>query len=149
MSETLDSVEALQDYSIVTRHIIMARHLNAHGNLFGGIILAWLDEAAALYMMEHTGYSNFVTVALDGVSFKAPAHQGDAIVIYCRVVHMGRSSITIQTQAWVHVPDSLEKREIIACKVTFVCLEDGQPFPYFATELYRDWCSKKQALEQK
>lgn len=142
-------LESSQDYTIVTRHIVMERHLNAHGNLFGGVILAWLDEAAALYVMEHIGYSNFVTVALDNVSFKAPAHRGDAIVIYCRVVHTGRTSMTIQTQAWVHVPDSLEKREIIVCKVTFVCLQDGLPFPYFTSEIYRNWCTKKQLLEQK
>lgn len=144
MSENQSLFGALQDYEIVTRHIVMERHLNAFNNLFGGVILAWLDEASALYVMEAIGYSNFVTVSLEEVNFKAPAHRGDAVVIYSRVKRVGKSSITVQTQAWVHEPTSLEKREIIQCSVTFVCLDEkGKPFPYFVSDAYRSWCDKK------
>lgn len=144
MSEHPHLPESLQDFEIVTRHIVMERHLNAFNNLFGGVILSWLDEASALYVMEAIGYSNFVTVSLDDVNFKAPARRGDAVVIYSRVLRVGRSSITVQTQAWVHEPTSLEKTEIIVCSVTFVCLDEhGKPFSYFASASYREWCDKK------
>ncbi|TNE51018.1 MAG: acyl-CoA thioesterase [Deltaproteobacteria bacterium] len=146
MSESSQFPNALQNYEIVTRHIVMERHLNAHGNLFGGVVLAWLDEAAALYVMELAGYSNFVTVSMDDVSFKSPGHRGDCLVIYCRTVKIGRSSITVQAQAWVHEPQSLEKHLIIECSLTFVCLKEGKAFPYFVSEEYLSWCNNKTVM---
>lgn len=127
------------DYDIVTRHIVMERDLNAFGNLFGGIMLAWLDEASALYVMDRIGYPNFVTVAMDNVNFRTPARRGDAVVIYARVVKTGRSSITVETVAFVHEPVTGDKREVINCLVTFVCLRDNQPYAYFESEAYADW----------
>ena len=47
----------------------MEKHLNAQGNMFGGVVLAWLDEAAALYTMEKIRYTNIVTVSMDNVNF--------------------------------------------------------------------------------
>ncbi|HNJ04745.1 MAG TPA: hotdog domain-containing protein, partial [Leptospiraceae bacterium] len=64
-------------FDIVTRHLVMEKDLNAFGNLFGGNMLAWIDEASALYVMEQIGFANFVTVSFDDVNFKAPARRGD------------------------------------------------------------------------
>lgn len=143
MSEASQFSETLKHYEIVSRHIVMERHLNAHGNLFGGVVLAWLDEAAALYVMELAGYSNFVTISMDDVIFRSPGHRGDVLVIYCRTQKIGRSSITVQAQAWVHEPQSLDKHMIIECSLTFVCLKDGKPFPYFVSDEYLSWCHNK------
>lgn len=131
-----------ESFEIVTRHIVMDRDLNAHGNLFGGIMLAWLDEASALFVMEKIGYTNFVTVNMQDVSFKSPGNRGDAIVLYSRVLETGRSSITVQSRALAHDPEKDIKREVINCRVTFVCLKDGKPFPYFESEQYRTYCSR-------
>ena len=127
------------DFEVVTRHIVMERDLNSFGNLFGGVILAWLDEAAALFVMEKTGYGNIVTVSMDDVRFKAPGRRGDAIVISCRVVTTGRSSITVEARALVNEPEIKARRQIIDCRITYVCLEGGRPTPYFESEKYARW----------
>ncbi len=132
----------MSDFEIVTRHIVMERDLNAFGNLFGGVMLAWLDEGSALYVMERIGYADFVTVSMDNVNFRTPARRGDAVVIYCRTVKTGRSSITMETKAFVHEPGTGAKREVITCLVTFVCLRDGRPYPYFETPEYRSWLAR-------
>ncbi|HAA54496.1 MAG TPA: acyl-CoA thioesterase [Myxococcales bacterium] len=137
------SYTAPDGFDVVTRHIVMERHLNAFNNLFGGVMLSWLDEASALFVMEEIGYTNFVTVSLEQVNFKTPAHRGDAIVLYCRTLKTGRSSITIETKALVHEPTSGLKREVITCQITFVCLKDGTKFPYFESEEYHRWSEKK------
>jgi len=115
----------------VTRHLVMEKDLNAFGNLFGGTMLSWLDEGSALYVMERISYTNFVTVSLADVQFKAPAHRGDAIIIFCRTDSVGRSSITVRTRALVNDSVKKETREIIECRITFVCLRDGKPYAHF------------------
>lgn len=138
--------ETLDDFEIVTRHIVMEKDLNPFGNLYGGAILGWLDEGAALFVMEKIGFTNFVTVSFDNVNFKAPGHRGDAIVLYCRVVHTGRSSIVVQSKALAHEPITGAKHEIITCTIAYVCLKDERPYPYFQSPEYADWLKRKATL---
>lgn len=122
----------LNGMDLVTQHIVMSRDLNAHGNLFGGIILSWIDEAAALFAMEKIAYTNIVTVNMDDVNFKLPGKNGDIIQIYACIEKKGRSSLIIRTLAVSINEKNRERKEIINCKVTFVCLDsEGKPFPYF------------------
>lgn len=117
---------------LVTQHLVMAASLNAHGNLFGGIMLAWLDEAAAIFGMRKIGYTNIVTVNMDDVDFKTPGRNGDMIQIYACIEKQGRSSFTVRTTAMSLQRDTLEEREVISCRITFVCLnQEGKPFPFF------------------
>lgn len=135
----MDTTGDESEFEVVTRHIVMERDLNSFGNLFGGNMLAWLDEAGALFVMDKTGYADFVTASLENVSFKAPGRRGDNIVIYCRIIRTGRSSITIEAQAFVKEPGSRVRRQTIDCRITYVCLKDGKPTPYFESESYRRW----------
>ncbi|MCP4641930.1 MAG: acyl-CoA thioesterase [bacterium] len=130
-------------YDIVTRHLVMERDLNAAGSLYGGAILAWLDEAAAVYVMEQIGYRDFVTVAMDNVYFKAPAYRGDLVTFHSRISRIGSSSVTAEVCAYVHEPVSGSQHETIACTVTFVCLKDRKTYPYFQSDEYRDWLERR------
>lgn len=127
------------EYAIATRHMVMERDLNPFGHLFGGTMLAWLDEGAALYVMEQIGYRDFVTVSMDNVVFRAPGHRGDAIQILCRVLKTGRSSMVVEAKAVSHEASSGSVREIITCRITYVCLKDDRPYAYFQSEEYRRW----------
>jgi len=138
--------EELSDFEIVTRHIVMEKDLNPFGNLYGGAILSWIDEGAALYVMEKIGFTNFVTVSLDNVNFKAPGHRGDAIVLYCRVLRTGRSSIVVQSKALAHEPISGAKHEIITCTIAYVCLKDERPYPYFLSDEYSAWLKRQASI---
>lgn len=125
-------------FEVVTRHLVMEKDLNAFGNLFGGQMLAWIDEASALYVMQKIGYADFVTVSFDDVSFKAPARRGDQVVISSRITKTGRSSITVETIAAVEAPTTGMRNETIRCHVTFVCLLNNRPYPYFETPQYQE-----------
>lgn len=132
----------LEGYEIATRHLVMEKDLNYFGNLFGGAMLAWLDEGTAAFLMEKIGYANFVTVGMEDVYFKTPSHRGDALVIYCKISNTGRSSVTVSTKAYVHIPGSEVRREVITCKFKFVCLKDGKPFSYFRSPDYLKWINR-------
>lgn len=126
-------------FEVVTRHMVMERHLNPGGNLFGGAMLGWLDEAAALYVTEKTGCGSLVTVSLEDVTFKAPAGRGDHVHISCRIVRTGRSSITVEAKAHAHDAYEGVQREIIDCTITYVCMRDNQACAYFVSQEYAEW----------
>jgi acyl-CoA thioesterase YciA len=122
----------LETMELVTQHLVMPRDLNNHGNLFGGMMLAWIDESCAMFVMEKIRYSNIVTVAMDEVLFKSPGKSGDIIEIYAEVSKTGKSSIKVRCTAISKSLHRKELSEIIDCMITYVCLgEDGKPYSYF------------------
>ena len=68
----------------------------------------------------------------------APARRGDQVVISSRITRTGKSSITVETIAAVEVPTTGMRNETIRCHVTFVCLLNNRPYPYFETQQYQD-----------
>lgn len=141
--KTKQEESGTEGFEMVSRHLIIERDLNHFGNLFGGSLLYWLDESSYLYVISHTGYANMVTVSLDDVNFRAPGHKGDAIAIYCRILQVGHSSVTLQTRAYVEEPESGNRRVLITCRFTFVALKENRPYAYFDSEAYKNWLAKR------
>lgn len=122
----------MKDYNLISRHLVLSRDLNPFGNVFGGQMLSWLDETSYVFLVHETGYSNFVTVAMEDVKFHAPAVLGDTVSFYGKIINTGRSSATVRNRAFVHNTKTGNKTEIINCTVTFVALKNGRPFPFFS-----------------
>jgi len=81
------------------RRVMMPRDTNAFGTIFGGVILSEIDLAAAVEAhRHHTG--RMVTVAMDGVVFKAPVFVGDCVSFFTETVHVGRTSIRVKVRVW-------------------------------------------------
>jgi len=78
-----------------TRKWIKPEDLNANGTLFGGRILQWIDEEAALYTVVQLQNRKIVTKYMSEIDFKASAKQGDVIEIGVEVVKFGKTSITL------------------------------------------------------
>ena len=131
------------EFRVVTRHMVMEKDLNPASNLFGGTLLAWLDESTAIYVLERIGYDNFVTVGMDDVDFKAPGRRGDVITISCRIVRTGSSSVVAEARAIVEDAPRTERREIIHCSITYVCMKDGKTYPYFQSDAYQRWLERQ------
>jgi acyl-CoA hydrolase len=51
------------------RITMMPRDTNAHGTIFGGIILSYIDIAGGVEAVRNTGHDRFVTVAMKKLSF--------------------------------------------------------------------------------
>ena len=104
--------------------------IGVHDNLFGGLMLCWIDEAA-LSMATALCYTpNMVTVKMDEVIFQKPVKVSNQIKIYGKVDSIGRSSITLFIEARrfsVYTHD-----EVVVCstKIVFVRIDDdGRPIP--------------------
>lgn len=91
-----DAIDNTRDAAI--RLTMMPRDTNAHGTVFGGIILSYIDVAGGVEAVRHTRHERFVTVAMKEVIFHEPVFIGDLVSFYAKTVKVGRTSITIHVE---------------------------------------------------
>ena len=97
-----------RDTKIETMHIVQPGDLNAANVLFGGRLMEWMDEAAALSAM-HYCQGHVVTGTVDSLVFYKGASQGDVIVICAQVTYKTKSTCEIRVRVHVqHVNGSLD-----------------------------------------
>jgi len=77
-----------------TRKLIKPDNLNAKNTLFGGALLRWIDEEAAIYTMAKLNTQNVVTKYISEINFIASAKQGDVIEIGMEITGVGTTSIS-------------------------------------------------------
>ncbi len=108
-----------------TRKWVKPEDLNPNGTLFGGKLLAWIDEELALYAIIQLENSRIVTKHMSEINFRSSARQGDIVEIGIDVVRFGNSSLTLKCEA-----RNIMTRETIITidTITIVSLgEDGKP----------------------
>jgi acyl-CoA thioesterase YciA len=79
---------------VAIRITMMPRDTNAHGTVFGGIILSYIDVAGGVEAVRNTGHDRFVTVAMREIIFLQPVFIGDLVSFYAETVKVGKTSIT-------------------------------------------------------
>jgi acyl-CoA hydrolase len=116
-----------------TRKWVKPEDLNPNGTLFGGKLLAWLDEELALYSIIQLENTRVVTKYMSEINFKSSAKQGDIIEIGIDVVKFGTSSLTLKCEA----RNMMTRETIITIEsVTMVSLgSDGKPKAHGKTEI--------------
>lgn len=80
------------------RLTMMPRDTNAHGTVFGGVILSYIDVAGGVEAIRHTKHNRFVTVAMKEVIFHEPVYIGDLVSFYAETIRVGNTSITIHVE---------------------------------------------------
>ena len=83
-------------HEVAIRITMMPRDTNAHGTVFGGVVLSYIDVAGGVEAVRHTGHDRFVTVAMKEIIFLEPVFVGDLVSFYAETVKVGNSSITIR-----------------------------------------------------
>ena len=101
-------MKRVEDSLTEQSHLLMPKCLNAAGYLFGGQLLAWIDETAGIVAKRHAEM-NVVTVAVDNMYFQAGARVNDTIVLIGRLTPVGRSSCLLSTsnQVYYLIPDGI------------------------------------------
>ena len=109
------------------RLTMMPRDTNAHGTVFGGIIMSYIDVAGGVEAVRHTRHNRFVTVAMKEVIFHEPVFIGDLVSFYARTVKVGNTSITIHVDVEAErfgTPGVLVK--VTEAEMTFVAIDENR-----------------------
>ncbi|RZJ67366.1 MAG: acyl-CoA thioesterase [Flavobacterium sp.] len=118
-----------------TRKWVKPEDLNPNGTLFGGKLLAWIDEELALYSIIQLENKKIVTKHMSEINFRSSARQGDIVEIGIDVVKFGHTSITLACE----VRNIMTRDTIITIdSITMVSLdEDGKPKAHGKTHVER------------
>ncbi len=107
---------------IETRYLVMPGHTNHYGTAFGGIIMSWIDIAAAMVAENHCGHEA-VTVSIDKINFLSPINVGDHVILRARINYTGRTSMEIEVDVFSENPSTGKVTRTTSAFLTFVGLD--------------------------
>ena len=112
------------------RITMLPRDTNAHGTIFGGIILSHIDLAGGIAASKQAS-RNFVTRAMREVEFIAPVYVGDVVSFYAAVLRRGTTSITIKVSVKAERGKEPRRRvKVTEAEVVYVAVDEtGKPAP--------------------
>ncbi len=117
----------VSESAVVMRYLVMPNDTNPQNSIFGGVVMSWIDMAAAMVAQRHSG-RHVATVHIGDISFKAPIKVGDHVLISAAVNYVGSSSILIGVKVVAENPFTGIVRHTTTAYLTFVALDDiGKP----------------------
>lgn len=134
---------------------IRDQYINGSGRLFGGVLVAWIDELASIVARRHAR-KDVTTVTIDQVNFKAPAYEGDMVVLRGKLTYTGHTSMEIKVDTYREALTG--KRDLINTAYLVLVALDEEEKPVVVPQLIieseeekREWAAgeKRYKLRQK
>jgi len=115
---------------LISTKICKTSDIGVNDNLFGGTLLAWMDEAGGAFSATKCCTPNMITLKIDEVVFKEPVKVKQHIKIYGKILGVGKSSLKILVEARkVNFSESHEDT-VCSTQMLFVRInEKGQAIP--------------------
>lgn len=105
-----------------THRLVLPSDLNHYGFLFGGRLLAWIDEASWIAASLDYPHCQFVTKAMDTVQFHHSVREGSILSIHCDREKEGTTSVTYSVKV---ADEKTSPHPIFSTRVTFVSVDDA------------------------
>jgi len=114
------------DSALTTVRLMMPTDANILGNVFGGAIMRYMDEVAAIVAWKHAG-TNAVTASIDRMNFYAPVYVGNVLIMKASVNYVGRTSMEIGVRIEAQDPSG-KTAHTGSCYLTYVAIDKkGRP----------------------
>ena len=97
MANTNRKSKKMSDAKCIKTRQVYPQDTNHHHTMFGGTLMANIDEIAAITAMKHAG-NPVVTASTDSVDFLRPITTGDILSYEAMVSYAGTSSMEICVQ---------------------------------------------------
>jgi len=109
--------------------LVLPNDANTLGNVLGGMVLHWIDLAAAIVAHRHCR-TQCVTASIDQVSFEAPIRIGQLAVLTGRLTYAGRTSMEIRVDVQSEDLRTARRIQTSTAYLTFVAIDaKGAPVP--------------------
>jgi acyl-CoA hydrolase len=106
---------------------VMPHMQNIRGDLFGGELMALVDQAAAVAAIRHAGGAA-VTASIDRVDFRERIPVGSLVTCEATVDFVGNSSMDITVEVYAEQVSTGVRRHTHTAHVVFVAIDDdGKP----------------------
>jgi len=107
------------------RLVMLPKYTNPDGDIFGGVILSMIDEAAAVEA-HRQAHHRYVTVSMDSIQFHLPVHVGDLVSLWCRTVEIGTSSIKIHIDVLACPRYTDDEKKVTEATVVMVAIDENR-----------------------
>jgi acyl-CoA hydrolase len=112
---------------VETAQVVLPGLTNSHGTIFGGILMQWIDIAAAIAAARHAEGA-VVTASMDRLHFLLPVRQGEIVVVQAQVNLAARTSMEVGVRVLVEDVRSQTRHQATRAYLTFVAVDDvGRP----------------------
>lgn len=139
--------------------LVLPTHTNSLGTIFGGVVMSWIDIAAAITAQRHSRQP-VVTASVDDLHFFAPIKLGWVVNLFASVNYVGKTSMEVGVRVEAENPQTGERFHSCSAYLTFVAVDQatGQPQPipslHIETDLQRERLKRavtrrKQRLERR
>ena len=111
-----------------TRRFVRPNDLNSSDRLFGGQLLSWIDEEAAIYAACQMKHDRVVTKYMSEIDFRSSAQLSDILEFGLKVNEAGRTSLSLRCKV------RNKKTQVVVItieRIVFVAINDnGIPVPH-------------------
>ena len=129
MSDPATSQHDAPRGELTVRTIAMPADTNANGDIFGGWVMAHMDQAGGIAGVERAR-GRVVTIAVEAMTFIRAMRVGDVLEVYTEVESVGRTSMKVRVEAWARRFQTSAHEKVTDATSTFVSIgEDGRPRP--------------------
>ncbi|WP_068075792.1 acyl-CoA thioesterase [Novosphingobium lentum] len=114
----------------------MPADANPAGDIFGGWLMGHMDMAAGIVAARYSG-GRAATIAVEAMKFHRPVHIGDEVTVYADLVAVGRTSMTVDIEAWRRPRTGDERECVTQARFIFVAIDENRkprPVPPLATD---------------
>lgn len=123
---SLQPVPVSQSLTYMTE-LVLPSHTNALDSIFGGVIVSWVDIAAAIAAQRHARMP-VVTASIDALNFVAPVYKGWVVNLKAAVNFVSRTSMEVGVRVDAENPITGKTFHTASAYLTFVALgSDGKP----------------------
>ena len=116
---------SVPDDELITRRLCLIKDTGHAGVLWGGNMMAWVDEAGAIYAGRQVKNRYMVTKAFTEIDFQSRVVPGDMVSFYGRVGRWGRTSLSIDLRVVASHPSETDEREVLRVTGVFVAIDDA------------------------
>ena len=114
---------------LAIRTLAMPADANPSGDIFGGWVLAQMDIAGGITAGQRAA-GRVATVAVTAMTFHLPVYVGDVLCVYAEIERVGRSSISVQLEAWALRGRHGERLRVTEGQFVYVAIDgEGRPRP--------------------
>jgi len=146
---------------VIMTEMVLPSHTNALDSIFGGVIMSWIDIAAAISAQRHC-HMTVVTASIDDLHFIAPVYTGWVVNLKACVNYTAHTSMEVGVRIDAENPIEGKTHHTASAYLTFVAVDaNGQPTPvppvlpvtdvekrrYQAAEQRRKWRLERRKLK--
>jgi acyl-CoA hydrolase len=102
---------------------MMPTDANVLGNVFGGAIMRYMDEVAAIVAWRHAG-RNCVTASIDRMNFWRPVFVGNVLILKAAVNYVGETSMEVGVRIEAQDTSTGKLTHTGSCYLTYVGIDD-------------------------